>query len=125
MPPHVATRDNLWFLISGPTVWAFHFLACYCTAAIYCEKLGRAADLGDLRLMIAGLTLVALAGIAWSGIWAYSRWEGWEVAKPPHDAATADDRRRFLGFSTLLLSGLSFVATIYTALPVALIATCR
>jgi hypothetical protein len=125
MPPHVSTRDNLWFLITGPTIWAIHFLACYVTAAIYCEKLGRAAELDELRIVIAGLTLVALVGIALAGVWSYRRWEGWEVARPPHDAPTADDRRRFLGFSTLLLAGLSFVATIYTALPAALIATCR
>ena len=43
----------------------------------------------------------------------------------PHDDDTPGDRHRFLGFATLLLCGLSFVAVVYVALAVAVIGTCR
>jgi len=43
----------------------------------------------------------------------------------PHDADTPEDRHRFLGFATLLLSGLSAVAVIYTALVVVVFRSCH
>jgi hypothetical protein len=43
----------------------------------------------------------------------------------PHDADTIQDRRRFLAYATLLLSGLSFVATLFVALPAVFFASCR
>ena len=44
---------------------------------------------------------------------------------PPHDEGTAIDRLRFLALSTRLLAGLSFVAVIFTALPVIVFGDCR
>jgi hypothetical protein len=38
---------------------------------------------------------------------------------------TAEDRHQFLAFSTLILSGLSAVATIYVALAPVFIGNCR
>ena len=44
--------------------------------------------------------------------------------RPPHDEPTPGDRHRFLGFATLLLCGLSFVAVLYAAFAIAVIDTC-
>ena len=56
---------------------------------------------------------------------AYHRWGFAEGAQPPHDADTPEDRECFLGLAILLLSGLSFIATLYTALVAVLAASCR
>lgn len=117
-------QSTLWLLTAGPTTWALHFLLSYVTAAVWCAKAGRDAVLGDARLVIAGYTVVALAAIAYFG-WRGLRQHRLGSATLPHDAPTAADRHRFLGFSTLLLCGLSFVAVLYEAIAIAAIGTCR
>ena len=116
--------ESLWWLAVSPTIWTLHFLASYVTAAIWCAKQGRDATLGPVRVAIAVYTLVALAGIAAVG-WHGFRRHSHGAATVPHDFDTPGDRHRFLGFATLLLSGLSFVATVYVALAAVFVETCR
>jgi hypothetical protein len=117
-------RDSLWLITFSPTIWAVHFLLSYLATSVWCAKVaGRGGELGDIRIAIGALTLVALIGIALTG------WRGWKKhsfghATAPHDFDTPGDRHRFLGFSTLLLSGLSFIATIFVALCVVFIGSC-
>ena len=47
------------------------------------------------------------------------------VAERPHDAETPADRDRQLGFATVLLSALSLVAVVFSALPALFIGDCR
>lgn len=118
-------RESLWTLISGPTVWAVHFLLSYTSAAVYCAKLvGRDGELFPVRLLVIGLTLLALAVIILAGVRGYRRHRFGE-ATVPHDFDTAADRHRFLGFATLLLSTLSAVATLYVGATVLFIGSCR
>ena len=139
-----ATRElpeqpaHLWLLALSPMVWALHFLACYVTAAIWCAKSAPAATpLGPARVAVAAYTVVALAVIAATGWHAWRRLRrGGAGGRPPrggspppiggpHDADTPGDRERFLALATLLLSGLSFVATVFTALAAVFIGDCR
>lgn len=116
---------DLWFLIAAPIVWAVHFLLCYVLAAVYCEKAGAGfADLLPVRLAVAGLTVLALALVAATGWQAWRHW-GFGANRPPHDAATVADRQRFLGYAALLVSALSFVSILFTALPALFITDCR
>lgn len=115
------TRESLLMLAVSPTIWAVHFLLSYITAAVWCAKM--AAPLGPVRIAIAVFTVVALAGIgiaAWRG----ARHHRYGGSTLPHDFDTAADRHRFLGFATLLLSGLSAVATIFVALTALFFDTC-
>ena len=125
--PNVMRNRSIWWMTLGPWIWALHFLACYAGAAVYCAKWRPAADaaLGPVQVYVLAVTVPALAGIALSGAWAWQRGGLAGDTQPPHDADTTEDRGRFLGLSTLLLSGLSFVATVYTALPALLAASCR
>ena len=116
--------ETLWTLFTAPVIWAVHFLFCYVTAAIFCAKQAELdAGLEAVRIVIAAGTLVALALIALSGFLAWRQW-GFGLQVPPHDDPTASDRRHFQGFATLLLSGLSFAAVIFVALPALFIAEC-
>jgi hypothetical protein len=125
LPDAGVPGESLWAMIIAPIIWAAHFLACYILAAVFCAKAGTTADLATVRWWIAGITVVALAGIAACGIWAFRLGHFMEGKATPHDADTIQDRRRFLAYATLLLSGLSFVATLFVALPAIFFASCR
>ena len=116
--------ETLWTLFTAPVVWAIHFLLCYVVTAIFCEKpwfLG--LDFDGLRVAIGVLTVLALGMIVLSDALAWRQW-GVGTGDPPHDDPTRSDRLLFQGYATLLLSGLSFVAVVFTALPALFLAEC-
>ncbi len=76
-----------------------------------------------MRLAIAAVTALALAGIALSAFLSWRQW-AYGAHEPPHDAPTPRDRLLFQGYATLLLSGLSFVAVIFTAMPAFFLTAC-
>jgi hypothetical protein len=118
-------RESLWMLTISPAIWSLHFLLSYATAAIWCAKLpSRDGSLWEVRVAIAVYTVVALIGIGITG-WIGLRRHGYGDAETPHDFDSPEDRHRFLGFATLLLSALSAVATLYVALAAVFIETCR
>jgi hypothetical protein len=126
-------KGSLWLLTVAPTIWATHLLLCYVTAAIWCAKANSpGAPLAGSRSAITWYTVVALVGIVVIG------WEGLRRHSYPstmpgtagseattHDLDSPEDRHRFLGFATLLLSGLSAVAVVYAAFAATLFDTCR
>ena len=127
MPNHdLAERAwTLWMLPLSPAVWAAHFMLCYVTAAIWCAKLpGPDGSLSTVRLTIAVYTAVALVTIGIVGTIGF-RWHRFGSAERPHDDDSPEDRHRFTGFATLLLSGLSAVAVCYSALVVVFIRSCE
>jgi hypothetical protein len=117
--------ESLWTLFTAPVVWALHFVGCYGAVAIYCAK---AANLSfgfdTVRLGLAGFTVAALAMIVLSAWLAWRQW-GFGTGDPPHDQPTRKGRTLFQGYATLLLSGLSFVAVAYMAIPLIFIAECQ
>ena len=116
-------RGGLWPLVIAPTAWLLHFVACYVTAAIACEKAPGIATPDGARGALWAYTIVALAVIATAAVRGWRRHR--DGGAPPRDAATPTDRRRFLGFATFLLCVLSAIAVLYTALAFVVIGTCR
>ena len=119
------TRESLWMLAASPLVWAAHFLLSYVTAAVWCEKFAQpGASLAGVRLAIGVYSVLALSAIAFFGLrgWRHHRHGHAEI---PHDADTPEDRHRFLGFATVLLSGLSAVAVVYASLVAVFIGDCQ
>jgi len=118
-------KENLWLLAVSPTIWTAHFLFCYLTAAIWCAKFdGTQTTLDVVRIAIALYTALALLGIGLNG------WAGWRRHRygsetPPHDFDSSEDRHRFLGFATLLLSALSAIATLFVAMVAFFFEDCR
>ena len=118
-------HEHLFRLTAAPLLWAVHFLLSYCTAAIWCAKfVGADGSLGNIRAAIAVYTGVALAGIMFVGWRGFQR-HSFEGSTLPHDFDSSADRHRFLGFATLLLSGLSAIATLYVAMTVVFIESCH
>jgi hypothetical protein len=123
--PYPEKSSHLWAIAASPALWAGHFLLSYATAAVWCAKFaGASGSLAPARAAIAAYTVVALAGIALVG-WRGAKRHSVGAASVPHDDDSPEDRHRFLGFATLLLSGLSAVATVYSALAAAFIGSCR
>ncbi|ETX16597.1 membrane protein [Roseivivax halodurans JCM 10272] len=121
-PKILDRHQSLWFLITGPTLWALHFCTVYAMTAIYCEKLGDEA--GPLRLGILGVTLGALVLI---GITAWLSWRQWDYTDDwdyEHDGLTVEDRREFIGHAGFLLCVVSVIGVIYVALPAAFVGSC-
>ena len=117
-------RESLWLLTASPAIWAAHLLLSYITASIWCAKAANPnGSFGSVRAAIIVYTLVALMGICIIGSIGYRR-HSYGAASLPHDDDTPEDRHRFLGFSTLLLSALSAVAVIYAALVVFFFRSC-
>jgi hypothetical protein len=109
-------NQSLWLITGSPMLWGAHFLLCYATAAIWCAKVaGLDGPLTTVRGAIVVYTAVALAGIVIIGTVGLRR-HRLGKAPLPHDADTPEDRHRFLGFATVLLSALSAVAVIWAAL---------
>lgn len=117
-------RQSLWLLTVSPTIWAAHFMASYIGAAVWCGKITeRTGGLDWVRFAIVVTAIAALAGIGFTG------WLGWRKhtygeGAPPYDKDTPEDRHRFLGFATVLLSGLSALATIYVSLVTLFVRNC-
>jgi hypothetical protein len=118
-------HETLWILAASPTIWAVHLLLSYATGALWCGMVvGPNGSLFTARVAIAAYTLVALAAIGVIG-WIGFRRHRLGSSEPPHDADTPEDRHRFLGYSTFLLSGISAVAVIYATLAVVFIEACQ
>ncbi|MBD8679451.1 hypothetical protein [Sphingomonas sp. CFBP 13720] len=114
-------KVTLWTLIVPPSVWAAHFLFSYLWAAIRCAKLGGFATFPTLYAIGTGIALLVILA---AGVIAHlqSHVPGDD---PPHEEGTDIDRTRFLAFSTVLLSALSFVGVLFTAAPVLFLTDCR
>jgi hypothetical protein len=112
-------------LAASPLAWAAHFTLCYVTASVWCAKQDSAlVSLITVRTAIAIFTVAALGTIAWFGVLGYrAHRSGGDAA--PHDDDTPEDRHQFIGFATVLLSGLSALAVVYAGLVAVFVETCQ
>jgi hypothetical protein len=118
-------NQSLWLIAASPAVQAVHFLLSYATAAIWCGKfVGPGGSIASARLAISVYTVIALIAIGVSGWTGYRRRRLGPERAPDH-TDTPEDRHRFLGAATLLLSALSAVATVYVAFAAVFIRSCH
>jgi hypothetical protein len=122
---HVPDRYSLWLLTIGPTIWAAHLLLSYITAAVWCAKVvPTGGPLDGVHTAILWYTTAALIGIGVGG-WEGVRRHRHGTEAMTHDLDTREDRHRFVGFATVLLSGLSGVGVVYAAVAAQYFGTCR
>ena len=118
-------HESLWWLSVAPAIWLLHFLTTYTTVAVFCAKTpSQWGDLSWTRWAIALYTALAAAGIVATGLHGLRRHQ-LGPATAPHDIDSPEDRHRFIGFATLLLSGLGLLGVVFVALPMLFIDTCR
>jgi hypothetical protein len=115
-------RQSLWLLTVSPAIWAAHFLVSYIGSALWCGVPSRALE--PVRIAIAGLAIIALIAIGITGRIGWRKHKHESGQQPPHDEDTPEDRHRFLGYATVLLSALSAVATVYVAIVALFIQNC-
>ncbi|TWT99452.1 hypothetical protein Pla108_03910 [Botrimarina colliarenosi] len=125
VPNAKESDESLLAIFVSPAVWAAHFMACYITAAVWCEKFsGDSLSLAPVRVAFGVYTLLAVALIGVNGWFGYRR-----IRRTPGDHAygadRAEDRHRFLGYVTTLLAGLSLVATLFVAAVALFVETCH
>ena len=84
---------------------------------------GYAGPLASARMAIVIYTVLALSAVGAIG-WIGYRRHSFGIAELPHDDDTPEDRHRFLGFATALLSALSAVTIVYETLVIAFIDRC-
>lgn len=120
------TGTDLWHLAAAPAVWAAHFLACYVWVAIRCEKAGRDALLGSAQTGVYVLTGLALALIGLNTLRLWRIYARSVIDQDfDFDHNTPEERHRFLGHVSLMLSVVSAISVIFVAIPAVLVATCR
>jgi hypothetical protein len=108
-----------------PAIFITHFVVAYALASVWCAKMaGADGRLGGALLPFAAITVAALGGVLWVGWHGYDR-HSFGSEAVPHDQDTAGDRHRFLGFATLLLSGLSGVGILFVAAAFLAFDTCQ
>ncbi len=107
-----ATPLQIWKPFLAPLVWLLYFLLAYIATALACARAPAALDVVRAGLGLAGLA--ALLAIA-----ALGRRATGARAQP------ATPAQGFLDALSVLLAGLSAVATFYVALPAMLLADCR
>jgi hypothetical protein len=119
-------RQSLWLLTVSPAIWAAHFLVSYIGAAMWCNIARQHAGSGldAMRVVIVALAVVALIGIGITGRIGWRKHTYTPHLSPPHDQDTPEDRHRFLGYATVLLSALSAIATVYVAIVALFIGSC-
>lgn len=102
--------DRLWVPVISPIIWSTHFTVSYIWAAMACGRFSHAGD----SLLTGFIVMTALALVAIGGFFLRAfRQLGYRLPDQPHDDATAEDRTRFMAYTTLLLSGMSWIATLF------------
>lgn len=121
--------SSIFRIALGPTIWAVHFALSYAAVAVYCAKFASGLEpVPTFRLAVGALTILALAGIAWTGVGAFRQWNI-NAKRTWHEVAAdlveeEEGRHEFLGHAALLLAIISFVGVVFSALPVLYIPSC-
>ena len=106
--------DHFWRQLTRGTlpllVWAGHFMFCYLLAAAQCTPAALRAG-GPDRLLLGGVTVVALVVCAWLA------WRERGVFRAGGEAGLLD-------WAAALGALLAFVAVMWTGLPIVLVAGC-
>jgi hypothetical protein len=117
-------HDSLIGMVASFIIWSLYFAAVYSFQAVACIR-----GLDDIRvvgvdvvtLVLAGLTALTLAAIAYLG------WRSLRLARLSllAQAETSDDARAdFMALTSAALAALAFIATLWVALPLLLLPLC-
>ena len=107
----------------APTISAIHFLVVYASAAIYCSRTD-GEHLLALRIVLIGLTVLALGLITWAGVRAFRQRGDPALGRHHHDQDSEGSRHCFLGHVALLLAAVSVIGVCFVSAPLFMVTTC-
>lgn len=113
---NISTRSNFSGLIYGPLLWFVHFLFSYVLVSISCAHQFAGATLG-----IAGATLLALIILLYG---MQKNFQAWRAKRNTVTSGGTEDIPAFLALTSALLFAISFVATLWVALPMVVLPPC-
>lgn len=125
MAMNIIDRDSLIGMVASPLVWAGHFLVCYTLVALACAfgfGIGTGGEWGTVRIILLIVSAGAVLVIAGLTFLAYRRWRQSGGSEPAQDHR--QERHRFMSVAALLLSVLSGVGVVYTAIPLFALPLC-
>lgn len=112
--------------LMAPILWFAYFIAVYALQGAGCAAgldQHTVFGVGTLRFMLLALSALAALSIALSGLWSFRSWR--RLLKHLDEEERELHRHSvFLAYGALLHSGLFLIATLWTAIPVALIDSC-
>ena len=107
--------DPIWVPVVAPVIWAMHFLGCYAWLVLACGRFRDPIVQQPTAAAITGVTAIALIAITVLFVHGWRR-HGYDLPDQPNDDASPQDRTKFMAFTTMLLAGLSWIATLYVGL---------
>jgi hypothetical protein len=113
----------LWTPVIAPVVWSTHFTICYIWIAVACGRVASAGGVERARTGVAVITAIAVLIIAGCFVHGFRR-HGRGLPDRPNDDGTPEDRTRFMAVTTMLLAGMSFIATLLVGYAVMAIGGC-
>lgn len=116
MSRSTATRapDRLWIPLLAPIIWSTHFTVSYIWAAMACGRFApRGAGTLDAALIV--LTVFALIPIGVLLVRGLRQLD-YQLPDQPNDDGTPEDRTKFMAYMTILLAGLSGIATLFVGI---------
>ena len=122
---NIIDRDSLIGMVASPLVWAAHFLVCYTVVALACAfgfGTETGGEWGIVRIVLLIVSAGAVLVIVGLCFLAYRRWRQSGGSEPPHDHR--QERHQFMSVAALLLSVLSGIGVVYTAIPLFALPLC-
>ena len=113
---------SLWRIALAPSVWAGHFVLCYASVSLACVR--GLLPIEATRLSLIAVSVIVLVFFVWQGWRAWRQWAPERGHPSALSEGKAEDRHRFLGHATFLLTLISGIATVYTTLPLLLLEGC-
>ena len=115
--------DRLWVPLISPIIWSTHFTVSYIWAAMACGRFASPAA-GSLDSALIVMTVVALVAIGVFFLRAF-RQLNYRLPDQPNDDGTPEDRTRFMSYTTLLLAGMSWIATLFVGAAATAVGGCQ
>lgn len=115
-------RDTTWAILTPLLLWGGHFLFCYVVVAIACARgVGGAEILGVpwVHLATAIATAAVLALLGWSVLT-----QSLYLRRHRNAVGDQPERARFVAGTSAAVSAVSFLGTVWVALPIALLPVC-
>ena len=115
--------DPLWVPLVAPIIWSTHFTICYIWAAMACGRFApRIAGSLDVTLMaLTAIALVAIGAFFLRGV----RQLHYRLPDQSNDDGTPEDRAKFMSYMTVLLAGMSWIATVFVGVAGLSMGGCR